>query len=86
MTIENFERQLKDLNLKKKEFAAMVNAGYTGVVGWNSRGSTPDWVDSWLENYAKAKKYDEIRRIIEHKLEADDRENYKAQIYGGMNI
>ena len=86
MTIENFEHQLKVLKLKKKEFAAMVNAGYNGVVGWNSRGTTPEWVDSWLANYAKAKKYDEIRTIIEDKLEADDREEDKAQIYGGMNI
>ena len=31
MTIENFEHQLKVLKLKKKEFAAMVNAGYTGI-------------------------------------------------------
>ncbi|STQ87181.1 hypothetical protein LS73_001095 [Helicobacter muridarum] len=86
MTIEDFESQLKILKLKKKEFASMVNASYTGVVGWNTRGVTPEWVDSWLFNYAKAKKYDEIRRIIEDKLEADDREADVAQIYGGINI
>ncbi|RDU71935.1 hypothetical protein CQA66_05590 [Helicobacter aurati] len=86
MTIEDFESQLKILKLKKKEFASMVNASYTGVVGWNTRGVTPEWVDSWLFNYAKAKKYDEIRSIIEEKLDADDREANTAQIYGGMNI
>ncbi len=86
MTIDNFESKLKSLKLKKKEFAAMVNAGYTGVVGWNTRGFTPEWVDSWLENYEKARKYDEIRQIVKDKLSEYDTENDTTSIYNGMNI
>ncbi len=86
MTIETFESKLKMLKLKKKEFAAMVNAGYTGVVGWNTRGSTPEWVDSWLENYEKARKYDEISQIVKDKLQEHDAREDAAKIYNGMNI
>ena len=39
----------------------MVGAAYNGVVNWNSKGETPKWVDSWIENYEKAKSYEAMR-------------------------
>ena len=61
MDIKTFEAKLAELNLSKKEFATMVGAAYNGVVNWNSKGETPKWVDSWLENYEKAKSYETMR-------------------------
>lgn len=61
MDIKTFEAKLSELNLSKKEFATMVGAVYNGVVNWNSKGETPKWVDSWLENYEKAKSYEAMR-------------------------
>lgn len=61
MDIKTFEAKLAELNLSKKEFAAMVGAVYNGVVNWNSKGETPKWVDSWLDNYEKAKSYEAMR-------------------------
>lgn len=55
MNIKAFENKLNDLGLTKKEFANMVGAAYNGVVNWNTKGKTPNWVDSWLENYEKSK-------------------------------
>lgn len=64
MDIENFEKKLANLNLTKKEFANLVGAVYNGVVNWNTKGETPKWVDSWLENYAKAKTLDNVAQAI----------------------
>lgn len=65
MDIETFEAKLSELNLTKKEFANMIGAVYNGVVNWNSKGKTPKWVDSWLENYEKSKTLDELLSNIE---------------------
>ncbi|WP_416861215.1 hypothetical protein [Helicobacter ganmani] len=64
MKIESFKKRLTELNITKKEFANLVGAVYNGVVNWNTKGETPKWVDSWLENYAKAKKYDFLIRLV----------------------
>lgn len=64
MDIQTFETKLNELNLTKKEFANMVGAVYNGVVNWNTKGETPKWVDSWLENYEKGKTLDELLNII----------------------
>lgn len=64
MKIESFEKRLTELNITKKEFANLVGAVYNGVVNWNTKGETPKWVDSWLENYAKANKYDFLIRLV----------------------
>lgn len=64
MDIENFEKKLAELNLTKKEFANLVGAVYNGVVNWNTKGETPKWVDSWLENYAKAKTLDDVAKAL----------------------
>lgn len=42
----------------------MVGAVYNGVINWNVRGQTPKWVQSWLENYEKARKFDKIKELI----------------------
>lgn len=64
MDMENFEKKLAELNLTKKEFANLVGAVYNGVVNWNTKGETPKWVDSWLENYAKAKTLDDVAKAL----------------------
>jgi len=64
MNIKVFEAKLAELGLSKKEFAAMVGAVYNGVVNWNSKGETPKWVDSWIENYEKAKSYEIIKEQV----------------------
>lgn len=64
MDIKNFEKKLAELNLTKKEFANLVGAVYNGVVNWNTKGETPKWVDSWLENYAKAKTLDDVAKAL----------------------
>ena len=64
MNIQDFESTLKRLDLSKADFAKMVGAVYNGVINWNVRGQTPKWVQSWLENYEKARKFDKIKELI----------------------
>lgn len=64
MDIQDFESTLKRLDLSKADFAKMVGAVYNGVINWNVRGQTPKWVQSWLENYEKARKFDKIKELI----------------------
>ncbi|PAF50231.1 acyl carrier protein [Helicobacter sp. 13S00477-4] len=64
MSIEKFESILKDCGLDKKEFSLLVGMNYNSVVNWNRTDSTPVWVASWLENYQKAKCYDELKKKV----------------------
>jgi hypothetical protein len=59
---EQFKQLLKDAELSKKDFSELLGTSYQGVNNWgtNSR-EYPYWVKSWLENYIKAKTYDNIK-------------------------
>ncbi len=38
----------------------MLGVSYVTVNGWGSSQNIPYWVESWLKNYIKAKKFDEM--------------------------
>ena len=61
MTNADFENKLKALSLTKRDFSVLCGAQYTGVAKWKQKGKTPEWVESYLEFYDKARKYDEIK-------------------------
>jgi len=57
-----FTKILKDINLSKKEFATLSNISYNTVNNWNDDNRpVPPWVKSWLENYIKAKSYEDVK-------------------------
>lgn len=69
MKKEDFTELLKKHGLKKKQFADLSGENYHTVLGWGreytDNGLTktiaiPNWIDSWLNNYEKAKKYEII--------------------------
>lgn len=60
-----FSELLNRANLTKKEFSIKANLAYSTVTNWNTANKTPDWVESWLENYIKAKVADDIVKAIE---------------------
>ena len=65
MTNEEFEKILKTIGLTKKEFARLVDVSYGGVVNWGRESQTvPNWVESWLELYAKNKKFEILKQSI----------------------
>ena len=61
MTNADFENKLKALSLTKRDFSNLTKLNYVSVAGWKQKGKTPEWVESYLEFYDKARKYDEIK-------------------------
>lgn len=69
MKNEVFEELLKQAKINKKEFANLVEMNYTSVTNWASNDNVPRWVRSWLKNYIKAKKLDEVADAVAPILE-----------------
>ena len=61
MTNADFENKLKALSLTKRDFSVLCGGSYNNIAGWKQKGKTPEWVESYLELYDKARKYDEIK-------------------------
>ena len=57
MKREDFNKRLKELNLNKAILAELTGYNVVSVRRWDE---TPLIIDSWLELYEKAKKYDVI--------------------------
>jgi len=68
MTIEEFEKNLLETKLSKKEFAELTKLPYQTVMNWKRNNNAPDWVESWLQNYIDKKKFDNIKEIIKDEL------------------
>lgn len=68
MKLSNFKELLKSADLNKKEFAELVRISYGTVNAWGveGRAEVPDWVEPFINNYLKAKKLDEIEKILQH--------------------
>ncbi|QKG29180.1 XRE family transcriptional regulator [Campylobacter sp. RM16187] len=64
MDINKFEEVLKSINLNKKDFAEMTGLAYQTIINWGSTNKVPSWVDTWLDNYIKAKSYEEIKNKV----------------------
>ncbi|MBS4314287.1 hypothetical protein [Campylobacter vulpis] len=90
MDIETFEKKLNELGLTKKEFANMVGAVYNGIVNWNTKGETPKWVDSWLENYEQQKSFDnlvsEVEKYTIKEIKMNDIKGFLKQKYLMSNL
>lgn len=64
MTYDEFDKALENPGLNKKDFANAVNMSYTSVTNWKQNNEVAGWVDSWLENYAKAKTLDDVAKAL----------------------
>ena len=56
---------LKSAELSKKALAEKTNLAYSTVNNWGSSQNIPHWVESWLENYIKARYFERIVEAIE---------------------
>ena len=60
-----FTEFLKNINLSKREFAELSNISYNTVNNWNDENRPiPPWVESWLDNYSKAKIYEDLKSKV----------------------
>lgn len=62
----DFMATLKELDMKKKDFAALCGLKPLSVNNWSDeKFPIPSWVEPFLEYYKKSLKYDEIVKIVE---------------------
>ena len=66
MNRDIFVKLLKEAGLSKKELADILEISYSTVTNWGSSKRYPYWLKTWLIFYIKAKKYDDIRYLIEN--------------------
>lgn len=65
MTKEKFDNHLKDLELSRQEFSNITGIAYSTINNWHDeKKPIPSWVDSWVENYIKAKDMDKVISAI----------------------
>lgn len=65
-----FTDKLNSIDLSKKEFANLSNISYNTINNWNDDNRpVPPWVESWLENYIKAKDLKNIVSAVEPYIE-----------------
>lgn len=64
MTLNEFEKLLKEAKLSKKEFAKITNMNYNSVINWGTKNTYAGWVEPFLQNHIKAKKYDDLIKSI----------------------
>ena len=73
MKKSKFDKILKDINLTRQEFANLTNLTYGAVSNWHDeKKPIPGWVESWLENYIKAKDMDKVAQAVKPYIKADD--------------
>ena len=59
-----FDKLLKKAGLNKKEFAFILGLKPQSVHSWGTTKDIPYWVESWLNNYIKAKTLDNVKDVI----------------------
>ncbi len=73
MLKEDFDKHLKAINFSRKEFANLTGIKYTTVTKWNNTDRpVPPWVESWLQNYIKAKDIDKVAQTMKPYIKCDD--------------
>lgn len=63
MDKERLNQAFSAASISKKEFAKLLNINAQSVYAWESTQPVPYWVYSWLENYAKARMFDQMMEL-----------------------
>lgn len=71
MELSDFKELLKKAGLNKKQFSELLEMQYNTVNAWGSNNAIPVWVKSWLENYIKAKEFDNIVSAVKPYIKED---------------
>ncbi len=65
MDFQTFKETLKKSGLTIKEFAKMCGLNPNSISGnWKREDKVPQWVETWLNNYIKAKTLDNVKDVI----------------------
>lgn len=64
MDKKTFNSLLKEVNLTQVQFAEILNIESTTINKWGVGQNIPYWVESWLENYKKAKLGEDVIKAV----------------------
>ncbi len=65
MDFKSFKATLKKCGLTIKEFANMCGLNPNSIsTSWKAKNEVPQWVETWLHNYIKAKTLDNVKDVI----------------------
>ncbi len=65
MDYQTFKNKLKECGLTIKEFANICGINDKTISGkWKKANETPRWVDTWLDNYIKAKRFENAKKAL----------------------
>ncbi len=65
MDFQTFKETLKKSGLTIKEFAKICGLNPNSISGnWKRENKVPQWVETWLNNYIKAKTLDNVKDVI----------------------
>lgn len=64
MDKKTFNAVLKEVNLSQVQFAEILNIESTTINKWGVSQNIPYWVESWLENYKKAKLGEDVIKAV----------------------
>lgn len=60
-----FDNTFKNIGLTRQEFSDITGIAYSTIGNWHDeKKPIPTWVDSWLENYIKAKDMDKVVEAV----------------------
>lgn len=67
MKKQEFDETLKKIGLSRQEFADMTELAYSTIGNWHDeKKPVPSWVKSWLDNYVRAKSYNDVKdKVLE---------------------
>jgi DNA-binding XRE family transcriptional regulator len=69
LTKQEFKLLLAKAELRKKDLSLKLGIAQSTVNNWGSSKDIPYWIESWLNNYIMAKKFQEVKRKICDKTE-----------------
>lgn len=64
MNRDEFKTLLSKAKINKKELSELLNLPYGTVNNWGTSNPYPEWLNSWFENFIKAKSYEEIKNKV----------------------
>jgi len=74
MKKQEFDKILKNINLTRQQFADLTNLSYGAVSNWNDeKKPVPGWVESWLQNYIKAKDIEKVAETMKPYIKCEEK-------------
>lgn len=74
MTKKEFDNTLEKLGMSRQSFAEITKLSYGAVSNWHDeKKPVPGWVESWLDNYIKAKLGEDVINAVKPLIKCEDK-------------